>query len=306
MRSGGLYRPLWVRTVWLNRRMPRFDVRGKVAVVTGGARGIGFGTAEALARRGAPVVIVDLDSGAAQSAAARLPGSALGLAADVSDRGAMHQMVRTVSEQRGGVDIVVANAGISAPPATVQAMSRDRFDRILAVNLGGVYNTVISALPAICGRRGHIVVVSSVYAFANGVGVAPYAVAKAGVEQLARALRVELAPHGVSVSIAYFGFIDTEMVHRTIDGDPVAQKTLESLPRPLQKRLSPAQAGEAVAQAIEKRAARIVAPRRWTALSALRGIINPILDNYMVKDPDTLALVRELDAREGQEQPLTA
>ena len=233
-------------------------------------------------------MIVDLDPGAAQSAAAGLPGSALGLAADVSDRGAMQQ-VRTVGEQRGGVDIVVANAGIGAPPATVRAMNRDRFDRILAVNLAGVYNTVISALPAICGRRGHIVVVFSVYAFANGVGVAPYAVAKAGVEQLARALRVELAPHGVCVTIAYFGFIDTEMVHRTIDGDPVAQKTLESLPRPLQKRLSPAQAGEAVAQGIEKRAARIVAPRRWTALSALRGIINPILDNYMIQDQDTQA-----------------
>ena len=91
-----------------------------------------------------------------------------------------------------------------------------------------------------------------------------------------------------------------------IHGDPVAQKTLESLPRSWQKRLSPAQAGEAVAQGIEKRVARIVAPRRWTALSALREIINPILDNYMIQDQDIQALVRELDAREGQEQPLTA
>ena len=252
------------------------------------------------------VVIVDLDRRAAASSATRLGGNALGFAADVSDRSAMQQVVRTVTEQRGGLDIVVANAGVGCRAATVRTMTREGFDRVLAVNLGGVYNSVITALPQIAARRGHVVVISSVYAFANGVGAAPYAVSKAGVEQLGRALRVELVPHGVGVSIAYFGFIDTEMVHRTIDADPVAEQMLESLPKVLQKRLSPAQAGEAVAQGIEKRAARIIAPKRWAAFSALRGIINPILDSYMIKDDDTQALVRELDSREGQEQPLTA
>ncbi len=108
------------------------------------------------------------------------------------------------------------------------------------------------------------------------------------------------------MSVAYFGFIDTEMVHRMIDADPVADKMVKSLPKALQKRLSPAQAGEAVARGIEKRAARIIAPKRWAAFSVLRGVLNPLLDNYMVKDHDTQARVREIDSRAEQEQPLTA
>jgi NAD(P)-dependent dehydrogenase (short-subunit alcohol dehydrogenase family) len=283
-----------------------FELAGKVAIVTGGARGIGFGTAQALATRGAVLVIVDLDQGAAESAASRLSDDALGLAADVTDRGAMQRVVATVTEQRGGVDVVVANAGIASRGATVRAMNGEAFDRVLAVNLGGVYNTVIAAVPQIAERRGHIVVTSSVYAFLNGLGAAPYAMAKAGVEQLGRALRVELVPHGAGASVAYFGFIDTEMVHRAIDADPIADKLQNVLPALLRKRLSPAQAGEAVARGIEKRAPRIIAPKRWAAFSALRGIVNPLLDNYMLKDAETQAIVRELDSRGEEEQPLTA
>jgi NAD(P)-dependent dehydrogenase (short-subunit alcohol dehydrogenase family) len=282
-----------------------FDLAGKVAMVTGGARGIGFGTAQALAKRGAVLVIVDLENRAAESAAAGLPG-ALGLAADVTDRGAMQRVVATVTERFGGVDVVIANAGIASRGATVRAMNGEAFDRVLAVNLGGVYNTVITAVPQIAERRGHIVVTASVYAFLNGMGAAPYAMAKAGVEQLGRALRVELVPHGAGASVAYFGFIDTEMVHLAIDADPIAEKMQNVLPKVLRKRLSPAQAGEAVARGIEKRAPRIIAPKRWAAFSAMRGIVNPLLDDYMVKDADTQAIVRELDTRGDQEQPLTA
>lgn len=286
--------------------MANFDLRGKVAVVTGGARGIGFGTAQALARRGAALVIVDLDQSAAENAAAQLSDNALGLAADVTDRGAMQRVVATVTEQRGGVDVVIANAGVASRAATVRAMNGEAFDRVLAVNLGGVYNTVITAVPQIAARQGHIVVTSSVYAFVNGIGTAPYAMAKAGVEQLGRALRVELVPHGAGASVAYFGFIDTEMVHRALDADPMAEQMKNTLPKVLRKRLTPAQAGEAVARGIEKRAPRIIAPKRWAAFSALRGIVNPFLDDYLVKNEQTQAIVRELDSRGDQEQPLTA
>jgi NAD(P)-dependent dehydrogenase (short-subunit alcohol dehydrogenase family) len=286
--------------------MPSFDVSGKVAIVTGGARGIGFGTAQALAKRGATLVIVDLDQDAADNAAARLPGATLGFAADVTDRGAMQRVVASVTEQLGGVDVVVANAGVASRGATVLAMNGEAFDRVLTVDLMGVYNTVIAALPQIAARQGHIVVTSSVYAFLNGLGIAPYAMAKAGVEQLGRALRIELVPHGAGASVAYFGFIDTDMVRIGIDEDPLAEKLKEALPAVLRKRLTPAQAGETVARGIEKRAARIITPKRWAAFSALRGILNPLLDNYMVKNADVQAIVTELDSRGDQEQPLTA
>ena len=194
--------------------MASYEINGKVALVTGGARGIGLGTARALRARGARVVIVDLNLEASQAAAAQLgdESQAIGLAADVTDRGAMQRAVATTVEQFGGLDIVMANAGIAPRAATMRAMAGESFDRVIDVDTMGVVRTVEVALPEIVRRRGHIVVVASIYAFTNGVGVIPYAMSKAAVEQLGRALRVELVQHGASASVAYFGFIDTEMV----------------------------------------------------------------------------------------------
>jgi NAD(P)-dependent dehydrogenase (short-subunit alcohol dehydrogenase family) len=285
----------------------RYDLNGKVALVTGAARGIGFATARGLVARGATVVVVDLDQGAAERAAAQIHDTkALGMAADVTDRGAMQRVVASTVERFGGLDVVVANAGIASRAATVRAMSTESFERVLDVNLNGVYRTVDVALPEIVRRRGHVVVVSSIYAFLNGAGAAPYAMAKAGVEQLGRALRVELAQHGASASVAYFGFIDTEMVHRAIDADPLADRMFDTMPKPLLKRLQPQEAGEAIVRGIERRAPRIIRPRRWTGFSMLRGIVNPLLDKQSERDAEMQAIVSEFDARAGEEQPTTA
>lgn len=287
--------------------MATYDLNGKVALVTGGARGIGFATARALIGRGATVVVVDLHAEDAEAAASRLHDTkALGLAADVTDRGAMQRAVATTVERFGGLDVVVANAGIASRGATFRAMSNESFDRVIDVNLMGVVRTVEAALPQIVARRGHVVVIASVYAFINGMGAVPYAMAKAGVEQLGRALRVELAPFGASATTAYFGFIDTEMVHRALDADPLSGKLMEVVPKPLRKRLQPAVAGEAIVAGIEKRAARVIRPRRWAALSVLRGAVNPLSDRAMEGDAETQDLVRQFDAREGEEQPTTA
>jgi NAD(P)-dependent dehydrogenase (short-subunit alcohol dehydrogenase family) len=283
-----------------------FNLSGKVAIVTGGARGIGQATAQELSRRGASVVIVDLAQEAADAAAQSLPGQGYGVAADVTDQNAIRAVVAEAVDRFGGVDVVVANAGIAPRGATVRAMSGEAFDRVLDVNLNGVHRTVIAALPEIIRRRGHVVVISSVYAFVNGLGVAPYAMSKAGVEAFGRTLRVELAQHGASASVAYFGFIDTEMVRRGIDEDPSAEAFKDSLPAPLRKRLPPKEAGKAIADGIERRRARIIRPRRWTLFSVLRGVINPPLDEAMVKADDVQDIARELDGREDEEQPTTA
>jgi NAD(P)-dependent dehydrogenase (short-subunit alcohol dehydrogenase family) len=287
--------------------MARFDLSNKVALVTGAARGIGFATARALVSRGASVAIVDLDAAAAEDAAEQVDAArALGLAADVTDRAAMQRAVAATAERFGGLDVVVANAGIASRPATFRAVSPESFERVLDVNLMGVYRTVDAALPEIVRTQGHVVVISSIYAFINGVGTVPYAMSKAAVEQFGRALRIELAQHGASASVAYFGFIDTEMVHRAIDQDPLATQMLQTFPGPLRKRIAPAAAGEAIVRGIERRQPRIIRPRRWALVSTLRGVLNPLSDIQLERDVRAQELLRQLDARAGEDQPTTA
>jgi NAD(P)-dependent dehydrogenase (short-subunit alcohol dehydrogenase family) len=286
--------------------MARYGLDGKVALITGGAQGIGLATARALAARGASVVIVDLDPARTEEAAAGIGPRALGIAADVTDAAAMERTVAAVVERFGGLDVVVANAGIASRPSTARAADPVAFERVIEVNLLGVWRTVRAALPEVVRRRGHVVVVASVYAFVNGIGNAPYAMAKAGVEQLGRTLRVELARHGASASVAYFGFIDTEMVHQAIDADPLVDEMLATFPKVLHKRLPPAKAGAAIVRGIERRSPRIIRPRRWIAMSVLRGVLNPLIDRQMERDEKGQAILRKLDARAGEDQPTTA
>jgi NAD(P)-dependent dehydrogenase (short-subunit alcohol dehydrogenase family) len=252
------------------------------------------------------VIVLDLHEDAVQQAATQLGGDALGIAGDVTDRDAMDDVVATAVERFGGLDVIVANAGIASHGATALAAQEDQFERVIEVNLLGVWRSVRAALPEIARRQGHVVVVASIYAFFNGVGAAPYAMAKAGVEQFGRALRVELQSHGASASVAYFGYIDTEMVHRAIDADPLVERMMAASPKVLHKRLAPSAAGKAIVRGIERRQPRIIRPRRWTVLSVLRGILNPLMDLQMERDAEAQAITRELDARAGEREPLTA
>jgi NAD(P)-dependent dehydrogenase (short-subunit alcohol dehydrogenase family) len=202
--------------------------------------------------------------------------------------------------------VVVANAGIAARVATFRAYAPETFERVLDVNLMGVYRTVDAALPEIVRRRGHVVVVSSIYAFMNGIGEIPYAMSKAAVEQLGRALRVELVQHGASATVAYFGFIDTEMVHQGLDRDPLVKEMTNSLPKPLRKRVQPSVAGEAIVRAVERRRPRVIEPRRWTVMSVLRGLLGPLSDARLERDEQVQAHLRALDARAGEDQPTSS
>ena len=282
-----------------------YDLTGKVALVTGAQRGIGLETARALHARGASVALVDLDEEEAQAAARDVAGErTIGLAADVTDRDAIQAAVDATVQRFGGLDVVVANAGIAPPTATLRVIDEDAFERTVEVDLLGVWRTVRAALPQVVERRGHVVVVGSVYSFFNGMLNASYAASKAGVESFGRSLRSELAPHGASASVAYFGFIDTRMVQDAM-ADPVVARFEALQPRFLLRRLPPRAAGEAIAAGVARRAPRIVAPRWWTAWSVLRGILNPLFDARAERDARVLGLLREADAAERAEAPRT-
>jgi NAD(P)-dependent dehydrogenase (short-subunit alcohol dehydrogenase family) len=277
--------------------MARYPVNGKVALVTGGMRGIGFETAKLLHDRGASVAITDIDPDGIQRAVAEIGSErALGLVSDVQVEDAVRAAVDQAVSRFGGLDIVVANAGIAPrPPRTFLSMDPEDFDRVLDVDLNGVVRTVRAALPQIVARGGHVVLISSIYAFTNGVLMTPYAAAKAGVEQLGRALRVELEHHGASATVAYFGFVDTDMVAEAYS-DPVVEKLDESIPRPLRKRISPAVAARGVVDGIERRSPRVILPRRWEPLRVLRGITGPASDEFIRRHRKVQPLLRDVDA----------
>jgi len=187
------------------------------------------------------LVLVDLDAEATKRAAAVLGERTLGLGGDVSDGESIAAPVAAAVERFGGLDVVIANAGISPEARTARVYESALFEKVIDVNLLGVWRTVHAALPHVVARRGQIVLISSIYAFTNGTFVSAYAASKAAVEQLGRALRVELAPHGVTVGVAYFGFVSTEMVRLAIQADPLGTRFEALIPRPLRKRISPAE-----------------------------------------------------------------
>jgi NAD(P)-dependent dehydrogenase (short-subunit alcohol dehydrogenase family) len=275
--------------------MPAYDLNGKVALITGAARGIGYETARQLHLRGASVTVLDIDAAEAREAAERIGPRAIGLATDVTDHSAVMQSVAETVERFGGLDVVVANAGIAQKNmATVRGIGVEEWERVFEVDMLGVWRTVRAALPQIVERQGHIVVTASVYAFVNGVLNTPYAVAKAGVESLGRSLRAELMPLGASASVAYFGWVDTKLVQDAFENN--GDRMQRDLPEFLRKRITPDEAGAAVVRGIEERAPRIFAPKWWRYVSALRGLLNPLLDRRMDSDPRLLKTVREVEA----------
>jgi NAD(P)-dependent dehydrogenase (short-subunit alcohol dehydrogenase family) len=277
--------------------MPAYDLNGKVALVTGAARGIGYETARQMHMRGASVAVVDIDETEAREAAERIGARAIGIAGDVTDAGAMRAAVAETVERFGGLDVAMANAGLAPPSiATMRSVPAEEWERVIEVNLLGVWHTVRAALPQVSEREGHIVVVASVAAFANGMLGSSYMTSKAAVEQMGRALRTELTPLGASASVAYFGWVDTRMVQDTFDR-PGASVLEELAPDFFLKRIRPEQAGAAVVKGIEERAPRIFAPKWWRYLSALRGLLNPLLDRRSESDPRIAAAIRDAEAR---------
>lgn len=275
-----------------------YDMDGKVVLITGAVQGIGRELANILHTRGASVVLVDIDGEGVAAAATALGPRALPLVADVANREAMRQVVTDTVDHFGCLNTVVANAGVVPRPATLRTIEGQDFDRVIDINLTGVFNTVRPALDHLVTARGHVVVVSSCAAFAPGMAGAPYMISKAGVEQLGRALRVELAPFGATAGVAYFGIVDTAMTHATLDGDDLGRSLDELLPWPLNRRITAAQAAQAVADGIERRAPRTIAPATgWSAYALLRGAVNVVLDTRLTRDARVHALMRAVEAR---------
>ncbi len=191
---------------------------GRVALVTGGARGIGEATADRLAEDGAAIAIADLDGAGAEAAAARIAGAhgvkAIGLKVDVTNAAAVDTMVEEIALRLGSLDILVNNAGITRDNL-IYKMTDDDWDAVAAVHLKGAFLCSRAAQREMVKRGwGRIVNLSSVSALGNR-GQTNYATAKAGLQGMAKTLAIELGRYGITANAVAPGFIDTEMTRAT-------------------------------------------------------------------------------------------
>jgi len=185
----------------------------KHAFITGGASGIGLGIAEALADLGVAVTIADVDADALSAVASMRPDKFLAQALDTRDRAAWVEAKARAEAKLGSVDILINNAGIGPNQSEFADMDPASFDRIIAINLTGVFNGVSAFAADLRARgRGHIVNTSSMAGLYSGAPkMGAYAAAKFGVVAMSETLRVEMAPHGVGVSVLCPGLVKTNL-----------------------------------------------------------------------------------------------
>lgn len=274
-------------------------VAGQVALITGASRGIGAATATELARRGASVSLVGLEPEVLQRVASGLGPRHSFFEADVTDRNSISNAVLHAIDRHGRLDVVVANAGV-VNYGTVRTADPDAFARTIEVNLTGAYRTIVAALPHLLASSGYALVIGSVASLVPLPAANAYAASKAGVDQLVRGLRIELADTGVTIGIAYPSWVDTDMVRRSERALPSFVRMRKELPWPLRSTSNPEACACALASAIEKRSPRVFFPRSVSFVNALKPIINsPVGQAVMMRrigammppiDADVIAL----------------
>jgi NAD(P)-dependent dehydrogenase (short-subunit alcohol dehydrogenase family) len=217
----------------------RRSLNGKVVAITGGARGIGKATAEALARRGARVAIGDVDLALAEQTAAGLGGGSVALALDVSDRGSFEAFLEEAERRLGPLDVLVNNAGIMPTTAFVEE-SEDSFRRQIEINLVGVIHGTQLAMRRMIPRdSGHIVNIASQAGKAGIPGIATYSATKHAVVGLSEAVRGELRGRGVEISCVMPTVVNTELTAgvgqkwvKPVEASDVAEAIAEALEAP--------------------------------------------------------------------------
>lgn len=228
----------------MSRGIDPLPLDGRVALVTGGGRGMGRAHCLELARRGARVAVVELDGDAAQAVADEVEaagGEALALAVDVTDRAAVEAAVARTAERWGRLDVVVSNAGLVNDETTLEQTDDDAWHRMLAVNLDGLLHVSRAALPWL--RRspaGRIVVISSSFALTPAGHSHAYMVAKGALLTFAKSLALELAPEGILVNAVAPGSIRTRMI-------PDPERELQLYPIPVGRLAEPEEVSTLVA-----------------------------------------------------------
>jgi NAD(P)-dependent dehydrogenase (short-subunit alcohol dehydrogenase family) len=277
-----------------NRSDP--SLGGRRVLITGAARGIGAALAERLHRRGARVAVVGLEEELLAEVSAR-SGGAHWARCDVTDRAQVDEAVEGAVEALGGLDVVVANAGVAAQLPLVGG-DPEVMERTIAVNVLGVYYTLRAAGPHISHPRGYALPIASVGAVVHLPLMGAYSASKAAVEALGNTLRIELRPSGARVGVGYFAEIDTDMTSRGF-GTEAAEKLTSGFKGAM--RVAPLKVAiDALERGIARRSRQVVAPSWAAPLLPLRMAAQPFVDVAVQRN-----LASALDIARGEDAPLT-
>jgi len=241
------------------------DVSGKVVLVTGGGGGIGAGIAEAFAEMGAKVAVTDINLAYAQAEAERIGRGLIALQQDVTSPESWAKVKSEVEARLGPVDILCNNAGISLPFQPMETITLEQFDRLMSINVRGVFLGCTTFMPEMKARGGgHIVNTSSVNGQLPHQTFAVYSASKFAVAAMSEAIHDELAPCGVGVSILYPGLTRSRMSEGQVPDLPEeARKALSAM------MMEPIWLGRAVVRAVENKTLHIIThPDHLPALKA--------------------------------------
>ena len=273
---------------------------GRRVLITGAARGIGAATALRLHRRGAQVALVGLEADLLERVATDC-GGAPWVLCDVSDRHAVDSAVALAVHGLGGLDVVIANAGVAAQLPLVGG-DPAVYEKTLAVNTLGAYYTLRAAGPHISHPRGYALAISSLAAAVQLPLLGAYSASKAAVEATATTLRLELRASGARVGIGYFAEIDTDMTSRGFGTEAASRMMRRSGPLGRVAPLEPAI--DAIERGIARRARRVVAPGWVGAVLPARSLAQRVIDRVTTHDLEaTLEIARREDVELTTPQP---
>jgi NAD(P)-dependent dehydrogenase (short-subunit alcohol dehydrogenase family) len=269
-------------------------LRGKVVMITGAGRGIGASMARLLHQRGARLVLIDIDESGLRTLSGELGDEVVVCAGcDVNDFDAMQSAAKTAVTRFGAIDAVIANAGTEhwAPVLTVDP---DAFRRVIETNVIGAFHTVRAALPSLIEQRGYVLVVASASSYTALPGMAAYGASKAGVEQFANVLRIEVAHHDVGVGSAHMSLVDTPMLRETQSNSRGFTMLLAGLPRPARRTVTADECAARLVDAIEHRKRHVDVPR-WVAAARW---LKPVLSTPLAERPlsQQIRQIEALDA----------
>jgi NAD(P)-dependent dehydrogenase (short-subunit alcohol dehydrogenase family) len=247
------------------------SLAGRRILITGAARGIGAALAEKLAARGARLALVGLEPEMLAAVAERCGPGTFVAECDVSRNDQISRAIDAGAEALGGLDVVVANAGI-ATGGPLRSQDLRSWERVIEINLLGVMYTDRAALPHLERSRGYLLNIASTAAVLRAPAMSAYCAAKAGVEALSDCLRAEMVPLGVQVGVAYFLFLDTDMVRDAEREMPLMDRAKAEMPAVFARTYPLGPAIDELVAAIEHRRRRVAYPRWFLKALTVRQL----------------------------------